>query len=81
MIYANKVNCWYFKTKSRGDCLKEMNLKLDIIEIKNVCFGGQNKISNGVCITEADGGMRISLSAIIGSVNGFGTSNMSSYVR
>lgn len=28
--------------------MKEMNLRLDVIEIKDVCFGDQNKISDGV---------------------------------
>lgn len=43
----------------------------------------QIKVMSGGAETsmQEDGGMRISLSAIIGSVNGFGTSNMSSYVR
>ncbi len=43
----------------------------------------QIKVMSGGSETsiQEDGGMRISLSAIIGSVNGFGTSNMSSYVR
>lgn len=43
----------------------------------------QIKVMSGGAETsiQEDGGMRISLSAIIGSVNGFGTSYMSSYVR
>ncbi len=43
-------------------------------QIKVMSGGAENSI-------QKDGGMRISLSAIIGSVNGFGSTHMSSYVR